>query len=165
MLLSATGRWGKKPNRYQRLMIRPALIIVSVATALFLTACESDQSEKPHPKKHPFGYPGNGGTEVAPEPSGGGETTGGPSTPSPGPGSPTGPIAPPPPPPPSNPNPTPGATGPAQVKDDPYGTPVPGKPGFVTSPFAPQAGYVDVRGFPPGTPVKDPYTGKVFLVP
>lgn len=49
--------------------------------------------------------------------------------------------------------------------DLPYGTPVPGKPGFVTSPHSPSAGYVDVRGFPPGTEVKDPYSGKTFLVP
>ena len=46
-----------------------------------------------------------------------------------------------------------------------YGTPVPGKTGFVTSPFSPNAGYIDVRGFAPGTPVKDPYTGKIFLTP
>ena len=46
-----------------------------------------------------------------------------------------------------------------------YGTPVPGKNGFVTSPFSPDSGYIDVRGFAPGTPVKDPYTGKVFLTP
>jgi hypothetical protein len=46
-----------------------------------------------------------------------------------------------------------------------YGTPVPGKNGFVTSPFSPNSGYIDVRGFVPGTPVKDPYTGKVFLTP
>jgi hypothetical protein len=46
-----------------------------------------------------------------------------------------------------------------------YGTPVQGKPGLITSPFAPDAGYVQVIGFPPGTPVEDPYTGKIFLTP
>jgi hypothetical protein len=52
-----------------------------------------------------------------------------------------------------------------QKADLPYGTPVPGKPGLVTSPFAPDAGYVQVLGFPPATPVEDPYTGKTFLTP
>jgi hypothetical protein len=50
-------------------------------------------------------------------------------------------------------------------RDIPYGMPVPGKEGFVTSPWAPNQGYVDVRGFPSGTEVKDPYTGKVFRTP
>ena len=50
-------------------------------------------------------------------------------------------------------------------RDIPYGIPVPNKPGFVTSPYAPKAGYVDVRGFPSGTEVKDPYSGKIFLTP
>jgi hypothetical protein len=50
-------------------------------------------------------------------------------------------------------------------RDIPYAIPVPNKPGFVTSPFAPKAGYVDVRGFPSGTEVKDPYSGKTFLTP
>jgi len=50
-------------------------------------------------------------------------------------------------------------------RDVPYGTPVPGKPGYVTSPHSPYSGYVDVRGFPPGTEVKCPYSGKIFLVP
>ena len=47
----------------------------------------------------------------------------------------------------------------------PHGIPVPGKASLVTSPFAPDSGYVDVTGFPPGIEVKDPYTGKVFLTP
>jgi len=49
--------------------------------------------------------------------------------------------------------------------DLPYGIPVPGKQGLVTSPFSPDSGYIDVRSFPPGTEVRDPYTGKTFLTP
>jgi hypothetical protein len=49
--------------------------------------------------------------------------------------------------------------------DLPYGIPVPGKQGLVTSPFSPDSGYIDVRSFPPGTEVRDPYTGKSFLTP
>jgi hypothetical protein len=49
--------------------------------------------------------------------------------------------------------------------DLPYGIPVPGKQGLVTSPFSPDSGYIDVRSFPPGTEVSDPYTGKSFLTP
>ena len=47
----------------------------------------------------------------------------------------------------------------------PYGIPVPDKPNVVMTPFGPPGRYVDVEGFPPGTEVKDPYTGKIFLVP
>jgi hypothetical protein len=50
-------------------------------------------------------------------------------------------------------------------RDIPYAIPVPNRPGFVTSPYSPKAGYVDVRGFPSGTEVKDPYSGKIFLTP
>jgi hypothetical protein len=57
------------------------------------------------------------------------------------------------------------ATSKAAKRDLAYGLPVPGKKGLVTSPFAPESGYIDVGGFPPGTPVKDPYTGKIFLTP
>jgi hypothetical protein len=49
--------------------------------------------------------------------------------------------------------------------DMPYGIPVPGQKGMVTSPYLPEASYIDVRGFAPGSAVKDPYTGKIFLVP
>lgn len=49
--------------------------------------------------------------------------------------------------------------------DFPYAKPVPGKPGYVFSPYDPNGGYVDVKGYSPGQKVKDPYSGKVFLVP
>jgi hypothetical protein len=35
----------------------------------------------------------------------------------------------------------------------------------VRNPYAPEEGQIDVRGYPSGTEVKDPYTGKLFLVP
>jgi len=48
--------------------------------------------------------------------------------------------------------------------DFPTAKPVEGKPGYVFSPF--DAGkYVDVSGYAPGSKVKDPYSGKIFLVP
>ncbi|HSP45784.1 MAG TPA: hypothetical protein VLO30_07310 [Chthoniobacterales bacterium] len=46
----------------------------------------------------------------------------------------------------------------------PRASPVPDKPGFVYSPYNPKF-IIDVRGFPPGTEVTDPNTGKVFRVP
>jgi hypothetical protein len=54
--------------------------------------------------------------------------------------------------------------GKSQEHNFPHGIPVPNKQGFVTSPFAANK-VVDVRGFPSGTEVKDPYTGKVFITP
>jgi len=58
-------------------------------------------------------------------------------------------------------------TAPPVAKGDyPYGIPIPGKPGYVYSPFTPNRP-VDVKGFAPGTEVKDPYTTetRIFLVP
>ena len=49
--------------------------------------------------------------------------------------------------------------------DLPYGIPVPGHKGMVNSPYSPEGNYIDVSAFPPGSAVRDPYTGKVFLVP
>lgn len=52
-----------------------------------------------------------------------------------------------------------------QPRDVPYAVAVPNKPGFVTSPYAPDQGLVDVRAFPSSTEVLDPFTGKIFLTP
>lgn len=61
-------------------------------------------------------------------------------------------------------NKTPTAPPPAGAPE--YAKPVPGKPGFVTSPYKPYDGLVDVRGFAPGTELQDPYEkGRTFLVP
>ena len=49
--------------------------------------------------------------------------------------------------------------------DLPYGIPVPGHKGMVTSPYSPEGNYIDVSVFAAGSAVKDPYTGKIFLVP
>jgi hypothetical protein len=61
----------------------------------------------------------------------------------------------------------PASTAPAaKAKGDmPYGIPVPGRKGMVTSPYLPEGNYIDVSAFAPGSAVKDPYTGKIFRVP
>jgi hypothetical protein len=58
------------------------------------------------------------------------------------------------------------AVPPEKAKGDlPYGIPVPGHKGIVTSPYSPEGNYIDVSSFAPGSAVRDPYTGKIFLVP
>jgi hypothetical protein len=142
--------------------IRLSSIAVGLCAVVALSACSS--SETARRDRSRFGYQGEDPEKprpteyLPPEPSESAPATNQetarqdqPTTP------------PPPPSKPSDAGSTPPAT--AEKKDYPYGTPVPGKSGFVTSPHAPYSGYVDVRGFPPGTEVKDPYTGKIFLVP
>lgn len=46
-----------------------------------------------------------------------------------------------------------------------FGTPIPGRPGLVNSPFAGKNQLVDVTGLAPGQEVKCPYSGKLFRVP
>jgi len=64
----------------------------------------------------------------------------------------------------SKPSPSPARTTATQAQL-PTAKPVPGKPGYVFSPFDPSGGYVDVTGYASGQKVKDPYSGKIFLVP
>ena len=117
-----------------------------------LTACEID--EPPPRSRRPVSkYPNPAQTQYPPQPQ-------------PFPQDGTGNV-----PPPVTPGPieptesAPAPTAPPTAKGDyPYGVPVPGKPGFVRSPYSPDK-MTDVRGYAPGTEVKDPYTQKIFLVP
>lgn len=57
------------------------------------------------------------------------------------------------------------ATAVSRSEPPPYGIAIPGRPGFVNSPYADKSHLVDVTGLAAGMEVKCPYTGKLFRVP
>jgi hypothetical protein len=133
-----------------------SMIVVGCAVAVALAACEESNQGSAPKGRNRFGYRG-----TADDPN---STKFATPTPTPDPyATPTPPVEEAPKV--TGPTPTPAPTNTSPAREMAYGTPVPGKPGFVTSPHSPYAGYVDVRGFPPGTEVKCPYSGKIFLVP
>jgi hypothetical protein len=126
--------------------MKTALTAVSVVSTLFLLAACETETRSPSNSGTRTGHTG----EVpVPSPAPVVEA----ATPTP---APTDPGATP------TPEPTPTPT--PATSNIPYGTPVPGKPGFVISPYSSE-GYVDVQGIPPNTEVRDPFTNKIFRVP
>jgi hypothetical protein len=65
----------------------------------------------------------------------------------------------------SRPKPSPSSRALSGQTEFPTAKAVPGKPGYVVSPFDSSGRYVDVSGYTSGSKVKDPWTDKIFIVP
>jgi hypothetical protein len=65
----------------------------------------------------------------------------------------------------AKPKPSPSPRASSTKLEFPTAKPVPGKPGYVFSPFDTSGRYVDVTGYTSGSKVKDPWTDKIFIVP
>ena len=131
------------------------LILPSTLAATLALFCACEPTQRPQ-KQKPGGFHQNPTTYEKPKPNVDDETPERPDRPE-KPDKPEKPS-------PEEPKVNPVVETPKAVGEVPYGKAVPGKPGFVTSPHG-GSGYIDARGFPPGTEVKDPYSGKTFLVP
>jgi hypothetical protein len=133
---------------------------IGLLSVFALTACEIDEPPPRHGNRPPPKYPQQTQSQYPAQPQPfqeGTQTTTTTTQPS-APGPTTETAA-------ENNAPAPAANaGPKAKGDYPYAVPVPGKPGFVRSPYSPDK-MTDVRGYAPGTEVKDPYTQKIFLVP
>jgi hypothetical protein len=135
----------------EKYVMKVSLSLGLVCAALFIAACTDYEDQSQRGVRHPVAkYPAQG-QQAAP-----GQQPFNPNAPSQEAAAAQEETS-------TAPSPPP-APGKVAKGDFPYGKPVPGKPHLVESPFSPGK-YIDVEGFAPGTEVKDPYTGKIFLVP